>query len=218
MENRNHNSKKTGSPIPAIIFSLLITLLVFVLVVMIWPSVYVSLHTYDLNALKALNLHRAKSLDPFFLLLTNTSSMVSLAITASTLSIAWIRKSIRLKLTGLQLLVTFLSSFIVIKTMKVLIGRERPYISYHFLTKIAQAESLSFPSGHTFEAFAYATGVALAFKNRWATGLIFTWAALVGFSRLVLGMHYPSDVLGGIIFGIFTGYFVHILYRKNIAQ
>lgn len=216
MEHPHNNTKNTGRWKNVIVLSSLISLIVTTLILIIWPSVYKMVHTYDIKALKVVNSNRIKSLDPIFLLITNTSSIICITITALTLFMSRIIDSAMLKLKGLQLLLTFLSSFIVIKLLKYLIGRERPYITYDFLNKIAQAESLSFPSGHTFEAFAYATAVMLAFKSHWASFLVFIWAALVGLSRMTLGMHYLSDVLGGIALGVFTGYVVHVLYRKNI--
>ncbi|HEY0670092.1 MAG TPA: phosphatase PAP2 family protein [Sphingobacteriaceae bacterium] len=192
---------------------LIITSLTVIMI--IWPPFYHALHTYDIQALKAINSNRIRTLDPIFLFITNTSSLVCIIIIAFTLLAGWVKRAKNLILKGSQLLVTFLTSFIIIKALKYLIGRNRPYITYDFLDKLAQAESLSFPSGHTFEAFAFSTAVALLFKNLWIRIFIFTWAVLVGLSRMILGMHYISDVIGGIIFGLLTGYFVHILYKQN---
>lgn len=185
------------------------------MIMIIWPHFYHTLHTYDIEALKAINSNRIRALDPIFLFITNTSTLVCLLIIAITILTGWSKRIKELTLKGFQLLVTFLTSFLLIKFLKYLIGRERPYITYDFLDKLAQAESLSFPSGHTFEAFAFSTAVALLFKNLWLRIFIFLWAALVGISRMILGMHYISDVMGGIILGLLTGYFVHVLYRKN---
>lgn len=184
-------------------------------IMIIWPPFYHTLHTYDIQALKAINSNRIRTLDPIFLFITNTSSMVCITIIVFTLLAGWVKQAKNLILKGSQLLVTFLTSFIIIKALKYLIGRNRPYITYDFLDKLAQAESLSFPSGHTFEAFAFSTAVALLFKNLWIRIFIFSWAVLVGISRMILGMHYISDVIGGIILGLLTAYFVHVLYRKN---
>ena len=211
--NKKHllRSKKANK----LIIWVLLIITSFTLIMIIWPHVYHTLHTYDIQALKAINSNRIRTLDPIFLFITNTSSLVCITIVISTLLAGWVKRAKKRILKGSQLLVTFLTSFIIIKALKYLIGRNRPYITYNFLDKLAQAESLSFPSGHTFEAFAFSTAVALLFKNPWLRIFIFTWAVLVGISRMILGMHYISDVIGGVILGVLTGYFVHVLYRKN---
>ena len=62
----------------------------------------------------------------------------------------------------------------------------------------------SFPSGHTFGAFAMAS--ALACGVRRSIGTVFLMlAALIGFSRMYLFVHYPTDVIAGAALGIFFG-------------
>lgn len=71
----------------------------------------------------------------------------------------------------------------------------------------------SFPSGHTTTAFALAT--VLSFLSpRWRVP-VFGVAALVGVSRVVLGMHYPSDVLGGAILGTLGAYGVRWAFARR---
>ncbi len=91
--------------------------------------------------------------------------------------------------------------------LKNIVARTRPYEVIEGLELlVARAKDYSFPSGHSAASFASATAV---FRNvpkkygAWALVL----AALIAFSRLYIGIHYPTDVLAGTLDGILLGYF-----------
>ena len=64
----------------------------------------------------------------------------------------------------------------------------------------------SYFSAHAANTFAVATFTSFIFKNRAFNFLIFTWAIVVSYSRIYLGVHFPFDVLTGLIFGSALGY------------
>lgn len=66
-----------------------------------------------------------------------------------------------------------------------------------------------FVSSHAANLFGLATITSLLIKNRIYTVLIFFWAALVGYSRIYVGKHFPADVVCGAIFGMIVGYLVY---------
>jgi undecaprenyl-diphosphatase len=70
-----------------------------------------------------------------------------------------------------------------------------------------------FISSHASNAFAVAAFTSLFFARRWITILIMVWAALISYSRIYLGVHYPLDVLGGCISGLAAGSLMYCLDR-----
>lgn len=76
------------------------------------------------------------------------------------------------------------------------------------------ATGFSFPSGHSQISASWLTGVSLLVKRRWFSILAATLIALIGFSRLYLGVHYPKDVLVGIILGVLIVIYGSKLFEK----
>ena len=75
------------------------------------------------------------------------------------------------------------------------------------MTKPHLEDDLSFPSGHTslnFAVFTALAAVLLKEKKKWAW-LLLIIPIIVGITRIIRGVHYPSDVLGGMIIGVFAG-------------
>lgn len=87
--------------------------------------------------------------------------------------------------------------------LKYTINRKRPYEQYpNDIVKRTDSGPYSFPSGHTSSAFAAATAVTLSTKKWYVAVPSYAYACAVGYSRMRLGVHFPSDVLGGMIIGI----------------
>ncbi|MGC8896707.1 MAG: phosphatase PAP2 family protein [Bacteroidota bacterium] len=86
---------------------------------------------------------------------------------------------------------------------KQLVKRERPYISLQnvHVSHVESGGSYSFPSGHSTFAFAIATAISLRYPKPLVIASVYTWAGLVAYGRVYLGLHYPGDVLGGALVG-----------------
>lgn len=91
--------------------------------------------------------------------------------------------------------------------LKPLFSRTRPWLMIEgLLPLIYEGDLRSFPSGHTSAAFAAGTALLRTLPKAWMRCLVLICAVLMGLSRLYVGVHYPSDVLGGAIVGAFCGW------------
>lgn len=91
------------------------------------------------------------------------------------------------------------------KLMKNLIRRDRPCDALSAVhSRIAASDRFSFPSGHTAGAFVMAAIIGHFFPLLMLPAV--GWALSVGFSRIYLGVHYPTDTLAGMFLGLFCAY------------
>lgn len=94
--------------------------------------------------------------------------------------------------------------------------RPRPFITHPNIMMLnvfgVSTNSASFPSSHTYIAFAIATSLFL-YGHRRLGSFLFALAICVAIGRIGSGLHYPSDVIGGALLGIVSGFLVFLLFR-----
>jgi undecaprenyl-diphosphatase len=121
-------------------------------------------------------------------------------------------------LLGLGLLI-FLADFGSVHLFKEVFERARPC---HFLDGIRVVDGCGGPFGfissHASNSFAIAFFMALLFRNFSGFAVLFSWAVVIGFSRIYLGVHYPFDILGGMFWGLFVSLLVYYMYKMKIKD
>ena len=173
---------------------------------------FINAQNIDITILSDINVNRNTSLDPTFKAITNSALPISVATPLIIYSVGLIKKDSTIKNQALFIGETFLVSAFITTALKYSIKRERPFNTYPDIENVTAAPGYSFPSGHTSTAFATATSLSMEYPKWYIIAPSFAWASAVGYSRMHLGVHYPSDVVSGAIVGSGSAY---ISYKLN---
>jgi membrane-associated phospholipid phosphatase len=155
----------------------------------------------DIRLLRSINSPETLPSDKFFRFLSNSNGFIVIGVPTGMGITGLIRHD---HILTENACVSFASTAVnsgITLIMKYTINRDRPFITYPDIVKKSKAGTPSFPSGHTSSVFAAATSFSLSYPKWYIIVPSFIWAGAVGYSRLDLGVHYPSDVLAGAIVG-----------------
>lgn len=113
----------------------------------------------------------------------------------------------KMRKTGMIMAAALLTDFLLCNILlKNIVARIRPYdVNTTIQLLVEKLRDYSFPSGHTAASFASVTALYLAGEKRLGIAALVI-AVLIAVSRLYLYVHYPTDVLGGILFGCISGW------------
>lgn len=166
----------------------------------------------DIEWLRSLNVNRNTALDGGMHAITQSTYPIAVAIPVAQLAYGYIGKHKEFVSNGWQSVAGLGIAAVITYGLKYTVQRERPYAAYSGLQPYETETSPSFPSGHTAIAFATATNLSLQYHKWYVVAPSYAWAAAVGYSRLHLGAHYPSDVLAAAVIGAGSAY---LSYKGN---
>jgi undecaprenyl-diphosphatase len=161
---------------------------------------------FDDRTLESLEAQRTPSQTKFQLFISNTNDYVNVAIPVGVLVAGIIRNDNDMKQNALYIASSTASTFLLNTLIKRIVKRQRPFITNVHLTAVYQPSSYSFPSGHTSAAFSSAVALSRAYPKWYVIAPSLLWSSTVGYSRMYLGVHNPSDVLAGAILGTGTAF------------
>lgn len=166
----------------------------------------------DIDILKKININRNTSLDGTFKSISQSAVPISVATPLLIYSLGMINNDSVAKQKALFIGETFLVSAFITVVSKKIIKTNRPYETYPILQPVVSEASYAMPSGHTSTAFATATSLSLAYPKWYVVAPSFIWAGTIGYSRMHLGAHYPSDVVVGALVGSGSAF---LCYKAN---
>ena len=177
-----------------------------------------SAQNLDIRILRSVNSPEKLPSDRFFQFVSNSAGYLVVGIPVIMGSTALIEHDDKLLRNSCVTFAAVALNSVITLAVKYPINRTRPFITYPDITKKSAAGSPSFPSGHTSSAFALATSLTLSYPKWYIIVPVYSWAGTVAFSRMYLGVHYPSDVLAGALVGAGSAWLTHYINKKLIIK
>lgn len=118
---------------------------------------------------------------------------------------------------GVEAIIALGFSQTIVQMLKRGFGRERPYKMLKNLNTFKiELKDYSFPSGHTTASFCLAATLALNIPK--FAIVFYLMASLIGLSRIYLAVHYPTDVLVGIVIGVGSTFIIHLFFLDYVIN
>jgi membrane-associated phospholipid phosphatase len=190
--------------------------LLFMAFIFLMPTLYAQ--GLDYQILKDLNKYQSPSDNKFQKFISDVDAPIVLGIPVAMVGISFLNKDKDLRRKGLEACVAQGLNVGTVYLLKEIVKRPRPYLTYPDLKNVTEESSWSFPSGHTSSAFAFATSMSLSYPKWYVIVPTYTLASAVGFSRMYLNVHYPSDVLVGAILGSASAWITWKVSKKLQAK
>lgn len=169
----------------------------------------------DIDLLKKIHGNYTESGGDFMRFVTNSDTPIALGLPTGLLIAGAVKKNPTFVFNGLESFTAQGISGVITLGLKWGIKRDRPFVTYpNDIQKQAAAGSYSFPSGHSSMAFATATSISLQYPKWYIIVPAYLWASGVAYSRMYLGVHYPSDVLVGALIGTGSSFLTHYAFKK----
>jgi membrane-associated phospholipid phosphatase len=174
---------------------------------------FASAQGLDARLLRSINSGRNTGSDQLALAVTHSTYPIAIGGSAAIIAYGVATHRPELWRAGATAVLALGVNYATTASMKAIVQRPRPYATYSFVVPYEREGSYSLPSGHTSTAFATATSVSLYAKKWYVTVPAYTWASAVAYSRVRLGVHYPTDVAIGALLGAGSAW---LAYKGNV--
>jgi membrane-associated phospholipid phosphatase len=172
----------------------------------------------DIRILRYLNSPGRLPSDKLFQFVSNSAVFPEIGIPVGILTSGLIKQDDATVRKACVIIGATAISSVITLAVKYSVNRKRPFVTYPDIAKKSAAGSPSFPSGHTSVTFSLATSLTLSYPRWYIIVPAYSWAGTVAFSRMDLGVHYPSDVLAGALIGSGSAWLTHYINKKLIIK
>jgi membrane-associated phospholipid phosphatase len=158
----------------------------------------------DDRILMDLSQHRTPRKTGFFMFVSKYNNLVNAAVPAGVLAGGIIANDKGTRQNSLYIASSSAVNLLLTMVVKKIVKRPRPFLVNVNINAVYQPGQSSFPSGHTSSAFTTATSLSQVYNRWYVIAPAYLWAGTVGYSRMYLGVHYPTDVATGALLGTGT--------------
>jgi membrane-associated phospholipid phosphatase len=151
----------------------------------------------------------------FFLFLSKNNDIVNVGVPAGLLVGGIITNDKKMRQNALYVASSSAVNALVTMLIKKVVKRPRPFLANVKINAVYQPSHYSFPSGHTSTSFTTASALSQAYPKWYVVVPSYLWAGSVSFSRLYLGVHYPTDVAAGALLGTGTAFSLRSMRRVD---
>jgi membrane-associated phospholipid phosphatase len=174
-----------------------------------------SLQYYDDQVLLDLAKSRTPQQTGLYMFLSKNYKIINAAIPAGLLAGGVITKDKEMRQNAMYVVSSTLITYGINAIVKGLVKRQRPFIRNINIVPVYEANRYSFPSGHTSSTMATATALSIAYPKWYVIAPAFIWAGATSYSRMYLGVHYPTDVAAGLVLGPVTAASLQFIKAKK---
>lgn len=167
----------------------------------------------DERILEGLAAGRTNGQTKWWRFVSNANNYVNAAIPVGVLMDGLIRNDAQTRRDGLYMVTSTATTYLLDLAIKRLVRRPRPFLTDVNLVPVYRPGEYSFPSGHASSVFSAMTSLSRVYPKWYVITPAFIWAAGVGYSRMYLGVHYPTDVAAGAVLGTGTAFALGFIRR-----
>jgi membrane-associated phospholipid phosphatase len=190
----------------------------FIVILLVLVPVSLFSQNIDVDILKAIHSPEPLPSDDFFRFMSDANFYVYVGTPVTMAVVGLARKDNELLRDAAAMAAGTAVAYGVALGFKYTVKRDRPFVAYpdDFADKTGHdySDSYSFPSGHSTTAFAVATSLSLDYPKWYVIVPSYAYAGTVAYSRMHLGVHYPSDVLTGALIGSGCAVLSHYVSNK----
>lgn len=139
-----------------------------------------------------------------FMFISKYNNLVNVSVPAGVLAAGIIGNDKGTRQNALYIASSSAVNFLLTTMIKTIIRRPRPFLGRVKINAVYQPHSTSFPSGHSSSAFTTATALSQVYNKWYVIAPAYLYAGAIGYSRMYLGVHYPTDVGAGAVLGTAT--------------
>jgi membrane-associated phospholipid phosphatase len=148
--------------------------------------------------------HRTPEKTNVFMFLSRYNNLVNVAVPTGVFAGGLIANDKGTRQNALYIASSSAVNLLLTTVIKKLVRRPRPFLGHVKINAVYQPGSTSFPSGHASSSFTTATALSQVYHKWYVIAPAYLWAGSVSYSRMYLGVHYPTDVTAGAILGTST--------------